>query len=310
MRRWVEDGRGCTGLGCRRRRLQRRVLRDPEPLNSKIDHSTCDHCRGDHPQRPLRLPGGEDSHRLRWKRCWARRQHGRCRRVMWLGRHQAPYPFYELRRRLPARQARPLHLVQLVRHRSASFPRIVDDDRNKKWLLIRHVVGAFNRKFPLVSEIALVTGFRMGRDKGYEQTAVVNPLANLPIPGVSASQLTLVEPHFDARRAQCRANALSCLGILRGIAQEHRPGRCARRLSRLCPHPRPLDLVRVGKECPEQPVSGNSAKRTSAFHQLNGWYRESNRTARGRERQLSRSSAARLSSSSLNVLPWSKCGID
>ena len=31
------------------------------------------------------------------------------------------------------------------------------------------------------------------------QTAVVNPLANLPIPGVSASQLTLVEPHFDAR---------------------------------------------------------------------------------------------------------------
>jgi hypothetical protein len=50
-----------------------------------------------------------------------------------------------------------------------------------------------------VSEIALVTGFRMGRDKGYKQTAVVNPLANLPIPGVSASQLTLVEPHFDAR---------------------------------------------------------------------------------------------------------------
>src|SRR6516164_1686361 len=29
-------------------------------------------------------------------------------------------------------------------------------------------------------------------------------------------------------------------------------------------------LERVVKECPEQPVSGNSAKRTSAFHQLNG----------------------------------------
>jgi hypothetical protein len=65
-----------------------------------------------------------------------------------------------------------------------------------------------------VSEIALVTSFRVGRDKGYEQTAVVYPLANLPIPGVSASQLTLVEPNFDTRRAQCRANALSCLGIL------------------------------------------------------------------------------------------------
>jgi hypothetical protein len=60
------------------------------------------------------------------------------------------------------------------------------------------VVSAFDRKSPLVSEIAFVTGFRMGRDKGYEQTAVMDPRANLPIPGVSASQLALVEPHLDA----------------------------------------------------------------------------------------------------------------
>src|SRR6516162_9980586 len=96
-------------------------------------------------------------------------------------------------------------------------------------------------------------------------------LANLAIPDIASPQLTLIEPDLNAGGPQCIANPLSRLGILRGVAQEHRSRWCARRLRRLVPHPRPLDPVRIAGECPEQPVSSNSGKRTSAFHRLNGW---------------------------------------
>jgi hypothetical protein len=89
--------------------------------------------------------------------------------------------------------------VEFVWHRSTPFRRIVDDDRNKKSLLLGHVVGAIDRKVPLASEISLVASFCISGDHGYEQPAVVDSLANLPIPGVSTAQRALVEPHFDAR---------------------------------------------------------------------------------------------------------------
>jgi hypothetical protein len=40
-------------------------------------------------------------------------------------------------------------------------------------------MGAIDRKLPLASEIALITGFGMGGNKGYEQPTVVDPLVNL-----------------------------------------------------------------------------------------------------------------------------------
>jgi hypothetical protein len=79
--------------------------------------------------------------------------------------------------------------VELVWYRCTSFQRSVDRDRKKKSLILQHVMSAIDRKLPLASEIALVTGFRMGRDKSYEQTAVVDPLANLSITGLAAPQL-------------------------------------------------------------------------------------------------------------------------
>jgi hypothetical protein len=51
-------------------------------------------------------------------------------------------------------------------------------------------------------------------NEGYEQPAVVDPLANLPIPGISASQLALVEPDFNSASPQFLANLLRSLGIL------------------------------------------------------------------------------------------------
>ena len=73
---------------------------------------------------------------------------------------------------------------------------------------------AIDRKLPLASEITLITGFRMGRDKGYEQPAVVDPLANLAIPSVAAPQLALVEEDLDPTCAQCLGNLLGSLSIL------------------------------------------------------------------------------------------------
>src|SRR5215831_15513020 len=79
----------------------------------------------------------------------------------------------------------------------------------------------------------------------------MNVPANVAVPCISAPQLALVEPDFNSRGAQCRANAPSCLGILRGIAQEHHPLGLARRLRRLFLHRRPLDLVCAAGACPE-----------------------------------------------------------
>jgi hypothetical protein len=76
------------------------------------------------------------------------------------------------------------------------------------------VVGAFDGKVPLVSEIALVTGFRVGRDKGYEQTAVMNSLANLTIPGVSTPQLALVKPNLNASSAESPGKPFGSLDVL------------------------------------------------------------------------------------------------
>jgi hypothetical protein len=53
-------------------------------------------------------------------------------------------------------------------------------------------------------------------DQRYEVSAIVDLLANLSVPGVP--QLTLIEPYLDASSAHCRADALSRLCILRGVA--------------------------------------------------------------------------------------------
>jgi hypothetical protein len=120
---------------------------------------------------------------------------------------------------------RPLDLVKLVGNGRAPFWRIVNDDRNQKRSLFGNVSGAIRRETPLAPEITLVTGLRTSRNDRYEQTAAVDLLANLAIPNIASPQLALIEPDLYAGCTQCIANLLRRFGILRGIAQEHRPSR-------------------------------------------------------------------------------------
>jgi hypothetical protein len=61
-----------------------------------------------------------------------------------------------------------------------------------------HVAGSVRRQTPLAPEVALITAFRIGRDNGDEQTAVVDLLPYLAISRIATPQLALVEPDLDA----------------------------------------------------------------------------------------------------------------
>src|SRR6516165_3928848 len=115
---------------------------------------------------------------------------------------------------------------------------------------------------PLEPEVALMTRSGVRGDDRYEERALVDLLADLLIPRVTAPQFALVKPDLDAGGAQGITDLPRSLGILRGIAQEHRSGRCARRLRRLLPHPRPLDLLRTNGECLEKALAGNFGRWT------------------------------------------------
>ena len=56
-----------------------------------------------------------------------------------------------------------------------------------------------NRKLPFQAEIPLDARMRVGGDNWNKEGAVVNLLADLLVPGLSASQLALVEPDLDSR---------------------------------------------------------------------------------------------------------------
>src|SRR6516162_4607567 len=76
-------------------------------------------------------------------------------------------------------------------------------------------------------------------------------IADLAIPGVSAPELTLIKPDIDASGPESVADPPRRAHILRGVTQEHRSRRCARRFWRLFPHPRPLGLVWARGACPD-----------------------------------------------------------
>jgi hypothetical protein len=81
-------------------------------------------------------------------------------------------------------------------------------------LVGRHQVRAINRELPFEAEVPFDTRVRIRGDDGDEESAVVNLRADLPVPGFSAPQLTLVEPDLDPGGAKCLANLLRSLRIL------------------------------------------------------------------------------------------------
>ena len=82
-------------------------------------------------------------------------------------------------------------------------------------------MSALISKVPLKAELALMPRRRMRGDDGHEERAIMELTPDPLIPGVAASQLTLVEPDLYPGGAKCIANALRRLGILRGVTQKY-----------------------------------------------------------------------------------------
>src|SRR5271169_2403301 len=61
----------------------------------------------------------------------------------------------------------------------------------------------------------------MLRDDGDEERAGLDLLADQLIPGITATQLALVEPDFEACRPEGFADTTGCLSVLRGVADEN-----------------------------------------------------------------------------------------
>jgi hypothetical protein len=78
------------------------------------------------------------------------------------------------------------------------------------------VVRTFDGELPLVAKIALEPLLGMPGDNRNEEGTVVDLVPDLLIPRVPAPQLALIEKDLYAGRAQCLANPLRRLRILRG----------------------------------------------------------------------------------------------
>src|SRR5215469_6004294 len=187
-----------------------------------------------------------------------------------LGRQQAPNSLNESRGWLACGEACPLRPRKRLWNLRGSFGSRVQANWQNEYTAASHHVAALVRKIPLKTEIAFVPRGRVRRNQRNKERALADLAPDLLVPRIPASQLALIEKDLDPCGPQCMADPCRRLGILRGVAQEHGPRRCACRLWRLFPHPRPLDLVQVAGECPAGPVSGNAATRTSAIRGLNG----------------------------------------
>ena len=114
-----------------------------------------------------------------------------------------------------------MHRAKGLRDLGLLVVRVVDDDRHDERLTVRHVVRAIDRKLPFTPEVALQPRLRRARDDRHEQRAIVDVPPDLPVPGIAAPQLALVEPDLDAGGPERVANVPRGLRILRGVAQEY-----------------------------------------------------------------------------------------
>jgi hypothetical protein len=113
--------------------------------------------------------------------------------------------------------------VEFLGHRGASFRCVIDDNWNEECSLVGHIAGSVRRQTPFAPEVALIAAFRIDRDHGDEQMAVVYLFSYAAVPGIAASELALVEPDLDPCRPQRCADALSRVRVLGGIAQKYSP---------------------------------------------------------------------------------------
>ena len=126
----------------------------------------------------------------------------------------------ERRRRVAARQARPLQFAESVRDAFVRLRRAVDDDREQEGLVRRDQVGAIDRQLPLEPEVAFDAIMGIRGDDREEQGAGFDVLANRGVPGVPTAQLALIESHLDVRGTQRSADLLCGSGIFGRIAEK------------------------------------------------------------------------------------------
>src|SRR5579872_639572 len=126
---------------------------------------------------------------------------------------------------LAAREARPLHALKGFRDIGRRFRCLVQRHRHNERLVARNHLRTRISERPFEPEIAFCPGGGVCRYQRYEEGAVANFLADVLVPGVSATKLATIEPDLDAGSAQGIAKAMSSLRILRRVAQEHRSGR-------------------------------------------------------------------------------------
>jgi len=86
-------------------------------------------------------------------------------------------------------------------------------------------VRALDGELPLQPEVTLAACIGIRGDQRDEQAAVANLPSDQRIPGIASPQLALIELHFDPRGAQSFAQAQRGIGVLGGVAQEHRLAR-------------------------------------------------------------------------------------
>jgi hypothetical protein len=97
----------------------------------------------------------------------------------------------------------------------------VDDYRDKKGLAICHIVRAIDSDAPFPPEVAFQARLRIDGDYGNKEGTVFDLPADLSIPGLSATQVVLVEPDLITGGSKDLANAARRLRILGCIAQKY-----------------------------------------------------------------------------------------
>jgi hypothetical protein len=107
-----------------------------------------------------------------------------------------------------------LNQEELLRNSGASLIRVVNDDGQKKGMIIGHIERALDGQTPLSSEITLVPSFGSGRYERHEIIAFAYLLADLLIPQIPATELAFIEPDLKPKTRQGLSNEPRRLAIL------------------------------------------------------------------------------------------------
>src|ERR1700746_2104 len=133
--------------------------------------------------------------------------------------------------------------MKRFRHVRAPTRRRIQADRHDERLVAGHPVATLIREVPLEPEVPLATRRSVRRDDGNEERALADLATDLLVPHITAPQLALVEPDFDARGPKRIADATRGIGVLRTVAEEYRLARRGDLVWRLRPHSWPSSVV-------------------------------------------------------------------